>query len=870
MSDDPIHRLNAALEDRYRIERELGEGGMATVYLADDLKHERRVALKVLKPELAAVVGAERFLTEIRTTANLQHPHILPLFDSGEANGLLFYVMPYVEGETLRERLDRQRQLPVEDAVRITANIAEALDYAHRQGVIHRDIKPANVLLVDGKPVISDFGIALAVGAAGGSRLTETGLSVGTPHYMSPEQATGDEHVGPATDIYALGCVLYEMLVGEPPFTGSTPQAVLGKIIKGEADFLTEHRPTVPQNVELAVAKALERVPADRFASGADLARALRDTRVSQGPRALPRPRGWRDRAHLGLTGLLAVVVVWLVAERRERGRDAQGNRVELSFRTPDPIGRDLTFTSDGRAVLLSQERAGTDWHVYRRRLDNADFDLVGTGSSPSASPDGRWVVLVNPFGNELQKAPVEGGTPTTLATGVQVMTGSTWAADGRIVYAPNVTGGLWAIDEDGGAVEQITEPDRSRGELGHWHPYFLPDGEHLLFTNYRPPLDSSSVEVLHLPTGDRTRLVSYGVDARYVETGHLVFMRRETLWAVPFDPESLSVLGPESPILEGVAYDVVNAKGVYALSHRGDLAYVQADNWYSQSTLVWIDRDGRESPAVTNPGAYRRPRISPDGSRIAVEQTVGGQTEIWVYEIGEDVPRRVTRDLGLVSHPVWTADGRELLFSLERPQFDLYRVEWDVVNSASELNTDPYDKHPWSVSADGRLLALMTITPTSRDIVVGSLDGEFQARPFHASEHDEWTPAISPDGRWIAYTSDEGAERELWVAPYPEGSDSRRRRRIGIGLAARWAGSEIAYFTSDGIMSVPVDLASGTPGDATVRYSGPWPYSSEDWDLSADGERLLILKEVPSGLVRSEVTVILGFAEQLERLASR
>jgi len=189
---DPVTRLNAALEGRYRIESELGEGGMATVYLADDIKHERKVALKVLKPELAAVVGAERFLAEIKTTANLQHPHILPLFDSGEADSFVFYVMPYVEGESLRDRLDREHQLPVDEAVKITTDLAEALDYAHRHEVIHRDIKPANILMHEGRPLIADFGIALAVGAAGGGRMTETGLSLGTPFYMSPEQATTD------------------------------------------------------------------------------------------------------------------------------------------------------------------------------------------------------------------------------------------------------------------------------------------------------------------------------------------------------------------------------------------------------------------------------------------------------------------------------------------------------------------------------------------------------------------------------------------------------------------------------------------------------------------------------------------------------
>jgi tRNA A-37 threonylcarbamoyl transferase component Bud32 len=275
-------RLSTALADRYRIERRLGEGGMATVYLADDLRHERKVALKVMKPELAAVLGAERFLAEIRTTANLQHPHILPLFDSGEADSFLFYVMPYVEGESLREKLERETQLPVDEAVRIASDVAEALDYAHRHGVIHRDIKPANILLHEGRPLIADFGIALALGTAG-ARLTETGLSLGTPYYMSPEQATGDQQVGPAADLYALGCVLYEMLIGEPPYVGATAQAVLGKVIQGGPVSATEQRPTVPANVDAAIRRVLEKLPADRFTGAQSFANALGDPAFRHG-----------------------------------------------------------------------------------------------------------------------------------------------------------------------------------------------------------------------------------------------------------------------------------------------------------------------------------------------------------------------------------------------------------------------------------------------------------------------------------------------------------------------------------------------------------------------------------------------------------
>lgn len=272
-------RLTTALADRYRIEREIGQGGMATVYLAEDLKHKRHVALKVLKPELAAVIGADRFLAEITTTANLQHPHILPLHDSGTVNGTVFYVMPFVEGESLRDRLTREKQLPIADAVRIAREIAGALDYAHRHGVIHRDIKPENILLHDGRAVVADFGIALAASRTdGGNRMTETVMSLGTPHYMSTEQAMGERDLDGRTDVYALGCVLYEMLTGEPPFTGPSAQAIVAKVMGSEPERVTTLRKTVPEYVEDAVLTALEKVPADRFATAVAMSSALDGT----------------------------------------------------------------------------------------------------------------------------------------------------------------------------------------------------------------------------------------------------------------------------------------------------------------------------------------------------------------------------------------------------------------------------------------------------------------------------------------------------------------------------------------------------------------------------------------------------------------
>jgi serine/threonine-protein kinase len=286
---DVFERLRSALSDRYRIERELGSGGMATVYLAEDLKLDRKVALKVLKPELAAALGLQRFLREIKLTAQLQHPHILPLFDSGQAvvpplreaergtggEAFLYYVMPYVEGESLRDRLNREKQLPVDDALQIAREVADALGSAHKHDVIHRDIKPENILLEEGHAVVADFGIARAVDVAGGTKLRETGIALGTPEYMSPEQAAGGRDLDGRSDIYSLGCVLYEMLGGHPPFTGVTVESSVSQHMTAEPRPVTQVRPTVPAEVVETISRLLAKAPADRFATGAEVADVL-------------------------------------------------------------------------------------------------------------------------------------------------------------------------------------------------------------------------------------------------------------------------------------------------------------------------------------------------------------------------------------------------------------------------------------------------------------------------------------------------------------------------------------------------------------------------------------------------------------------
>src|SRR5688572_21597187 len=317
-----LDALAASFADRYRLERELGAGGMATVYLAHDIRHDRKVALKVLKPELAAVIGGDRFLAEIKTTANLQHPHILPLLDSGqvpagrpeqsEGPSSLYYAMPFVDGESLRDRLTREKQLPIADAIRIATEVADALHYAHGHHVIHRDIKPENILLHGGHALVADFGIALAASNTGGERMTETGMSLGTPMYMSPEQAMGERSLDARTDVYALGCVLYEMLVGDPPFTGSTAQAIVAKVLTERPSGLHSRRDRVPANVEHAVLTALEKLPADRFATAAEFSDALRAEHVA--PRSTSRVQRLAPTTHRATIGALVAGVVALAA----------------------------------------------------------------------------------------------------------------------------------------------------------------------------------------------------------------------------------------------------------------------------------------------------------------------------------------------------------------------------------------------------------------------------------------------------------------------------------------------------------------------------------------------------------------------------
>ncbi|MGE5145078.1 MAG: protein kinase domain-containing protein, partial [Acidobacteriota bacterium] len=631
-------RLTAALQDRYGIERELGAGGMATVYLAQDLRHDRKVAVKVLRPELAAVIGADRFLSEIKTTANLQHPHILPLFDSGASDSFLFYVMPFIEGESLRDRLNREKQLPINDAVRIATEVAGALDYAHRHGVIHRDIKPENILLHDGRALVADFGIALAASKAGGTRMTETGMSLGTPQYMSPEQAMGEREITPAADIYALGCVLYEMLTGEPPFTGPTAQAIVAKLLTSEPEPVTTLRKTVPVYVEAAVETALQKLPADRFQSAKALGDALGDSQggaTSTRRAAAARGAGASQRplyALLGLCALLLVVAVigWL---RPRPAPTTSRQRVVLWQYTLgqllDPgLAREATqaaIAPDGSSIVFTDSVGG---HLQlMRKLRNASMatPIAGTEGalSPFFSPDGRWIGFSTADGS-LKKVPIEGGGAVSLAhRGDPTYSAAAWLDDGTIVYGGGE--GLYTVNADGGASRPLL-PDTIRERSIALTISPLPGSRGVLYTACPDNCSiQSAIHVLDMKGHDRV-LVPNAAGAFYSPTGHLLYPDRAGgLYAVKFDLDRLSVTSGPVSVIDGVV------PGSLTMTRSGTVLYTTTTAAGTPAELVSVARDGSAMPSdSTWRDAFQYPALSPDGKTLAVSVR-DGTTQLWV-----------------------------------------------------------------------------------------------------------------------------------------------------------------------------------------------------------------------------------------------
>jgi eukaryotic-like serine/threonine-protein kinase len=872
----PLDNLTIALADRYTLERGVGAGGMATVYLAHDVRHNRKVAIKVLRPEVAAIIGAERFLKEIETTANLQHPNILPLFDSGQVEGTVFYVMPYLAGESLRARLVREVQLPIADAIRIAGDIAAGLDYAHRQGVIHRDIKPDNVLFHDGRAMVADFGIALAASrSSGGARITRTGMSLGTPEYMSPEQAAG-EPVDSRTDVYALGAVVYEMVTGEPPFTGPNAQAIVARVMNEEPRPASQGRKTVPGHVEAAIARALEKLPADRWRTAVEFSEAL-----ATPSRGSTRRRPVVRRGAVALLGLGAAAALALAWVDLRGGRSAPPSPGPVRFGVELDPGTEPTFTpivklsADGRNLFLTANVRRQEEILHRplgqmrtRTIAGAGLGEQGTGNNrPFLSPNGRWIAFAAQ--GKLRKVPVEGGPAIDL--GPAEWAGGSWGKDGRIVYTLSYNTGLSLVSEGGGDVRVLTTADTAKGELGHWWPQILPDGDHVLFTAYRTPIERATIEVLSIQTGERKVLLTGGVYGLYVPTGHLLYAAGETIRAVPFDLGRLAVTGAAIPVVDSVAMNPSDGAAAFDVSANGTLAYLPVSSYTSDVEVVLVDRRGKEMPALPAADRYQHPRLSPDGSRIAVDiRSANSLGDVWVFQKGRPSGTRLTSGGGRDWAAEWTPDGQELIYISEQPYFDLYRRVADASRPAAPLLTGGHDHYTGTVSEDGRLIAYGLSVSGASELWTVQLHGDPAPTRYLANGFNLSHPSLSPDGRWMAYDSDESGRPEVYVQSFPDPSDRRWKVSSTSGSEPLWTrgGRELVFRKGDSVMAVSIDLASGPSGQPVALFGGPYPDSPgwtrpRSYDVSRDGERFLLLK-LPPGRERPRVNVVLNWFEEL------
>ena len=864
----------------YQILATLGVGGMGEVYRARDTKLGRDVALKILPERFACDSDRmARFRREAQVLAALNHPHIATIYGVEESGGVRALVMEVVEGTPLKG------PLPLRQAVEYAGQILEALDAAHRKGISHRDLKPANILVTKQGIKLLDFGLAKQSGplqetdATLTAALTGKGQIVGTLQYISPEQLQGKE-ADTRADLFSFGCVLYEMLTGKRAFEGQSPASVIAAILEREPAPLDVVRP-----LERVVRRSLAKDPDQRFQTARDLKAAL--TWAIDQPSA-PAVAKLRSRVSwAAVAGALAAALalaLWAPWRARVSSQASPQQLVRLDVDLGDDVslnsiaGPDVILSPDGsRLVFVSKSR------LFTRRLDQPNAtELTGTegARAPFFSPDGQWVAFF--LQGKLEKVSVQGGPTIALCNAGTGEEGGTWGEDGNII-AQLGTGPLFRIPSTGGAPTPVTE--LGPGETAHRWPQILPGSRAVLFSSYTPlrGINWTSIEVMSFGDRQRKTLQRGGSYGRYLPSGHLVYFNRNTMLAVPFDLNRLEVRGTPVPVLEGVSYSTAMDAVRLDFSRTGMLVYRTSGAGGGLATVQWLDSAGKEQPLLAKPGDYQYPTLSPDGHRLAL--TSAG--DIWVYESRSDTMTRLT--FGGGSIPVWSPDGRYIVFQAAGGMF---WTRSDGAGKPQPLTQSKNPQAPWSFTPDGKRLAFDELNPGSeRDLwtvplesnAVGLRAGKPEA--FLQTSFDERHPSFSPDGRWLAYTSNESGTFQVYVRAFPGASSAPGAKwavSTGGGMYPVWARDEHELFcrSFDGqIMVTSYDVKGDSfivikprvwfEKSAGAGFYTPWLGNPRrNFDIAADGKRIIALMPVEIAKVQPQhhVIFLLNFFDYLRQ----
>jgi Tol biopolymer transport system component/predicted Ser/Thr protein kinase len=862
----------------YEILAPIGKGGMGEVYRARDPRLNRDVAIKV-----SAAQFSERFEREAKAIAALNHPNICQIYDVGPN----YLVMEYIEGEAPRG------PYALEEALRIARQIADALEAAHDKGITHRDLKPGNIKIKpDGTVKVLDFGLAkiAAAPASTGENsptltigMTEAGMILGTASYMAPEQARAKEAVDKRADIWAFGVVLHELITGKRLFTGEDVGEILAKVIRDEPDLSG-----APPQVRNLLRSCLEKDPRKRLRDIGDAWRLL--SRDSDGAESAPLPSrlgsagGWIAAGVLAVAALGASWIAWSATRPHEKpvvrlDLDLGPDRTVRSL-----YGPDVVLSPDGaRLAYLSRNR------LFTRRLDQPlATELAGTegASGPFFSPDGQWIAFA--AGGKLKKVSVTGSAAVTLCDATLLLGGS-WGEDGYIVATLNLSAGLSRVPAEGGAAVPLTQLDLGRRERTHRWPQILPGGKTVVFTssaNLVGGYDAATIEAVSLADGRRKTLVQGGSFGRYLATqkgsGHLIYANRGTLFAVPFDPAALEVRGPTLPILEQVAYSTLTGVAKLDASPSGILIYENGEFSAALVTLQWLEEGGKTRPLLAKPGNYGRPSLSPDGRRLALEVIDESTQDIWGYDLERDTMTRLTFDGKGNESPIWTPDGRSIVF--QGPQ-GLSWTRADGGGQPQSLLRTKGTAFPWSFTPDGKRLSYMETTSTGYDLFSVPLEGGSAALQAGKPEvllqtpFDERYPAFSPDGRWVAYVSNESGNYEIYVRAFPEAASGGGKWQIssGGGTYPMWSrtGHQLFFEALDNRVMAAGYTVQGSsfvaekPRVWSERQLSNLTNTSRNLDFAPDGKRFAVVMPVEqpaSSSVRSRVTLIENFFDELRR----